>query len=127
MYYTTALLKTCEDIRKNLDSREHSAAITIDLSKAFDSINHNLLLAKLSAYGVTDDALQLLRSYLTDRKQHVKIDGNLSDWQIMKCGVPQGSILGPLLFNIYMNDANFSDISSSLKWYYDQIFTPCFF
>ena len=116
---TTALLKTCEDIRKNLDSREHSAAITIDLSKAFDSINHNLLLAKLSAYGVTKDALQLLRSYLTDRKQHVKIDGNLSDWQIMKCGVPQGSILGPLLFNIYMNDANFSDISCSLRFYAD--------
>ena len=85
------------------------------LFKAFYSINHNLLLAKLSAYGVTEDALQLLRSYLTDRKQHVKIDGNLSDWQIMKCGVPQGSILGPLLFNIYMNDANFSDISCSLR------------
>ena len=75
--------------------QDYSAAITIDLSKALDSINHNLLLAKLSAYGVTEDALQLLRSYLTDRKQHVKIDGNLSDWQIMKCGVPQGSILGP--------------------------------
>ena len=77
---TTALLKTCEDIRENLDSSEYSAAITIDLSKAFDSINRNLLLAKLSAYGVTEDALQLLCSYLTDRKQHVKIDGNLSDW-----------------------------------------------
>ena len=82
---TTALLKTCEDIRENLDSSEYSAAITIDLSKAFDSINHNLLLAKLSAYGVTEDALQLVRSYLNDRKQHVKIDGNLSDWQIVKC------------------------------------------
>lgn len=99
---TTALLKTFEDIRKKLDSSEHSAAITIDLSKAFDSINHDLLLAKLSAYGVTKDALQLLRSYLTDRKQHVKTDGILSDWQIMRCGVPQGSILGPLLFNIYI-------------------------
>lgn len=99
---TTALLKTFEDIRKKLDSSEHSAAITIDLSKAFDSINHDLLLAKLSAYGVTKDALQLLRSYLTDRKQHVETDGILSDWQIMRCGVPQGSILGPLLFNIYI-------------------------
>ena len=95
----TALLKTCEDIRENLDSSE----FTIDLSKAFDSINHNLLLAKLMVdNGVTEDALQLVRSYLTDRKQHVRIDGNLSDWQIVKCGAPQGSILGPLLFNIYI-------------------------
>ena len=109
----------CEDIRENLDSSEYSAAITIDLSKTFDSINYNFLLAKLSAYGVNEDALQLLCSYLTDRKQHVKIDGNLSDWQIMKSGVPQGSILGPLLFNIHMNDANFSDISCSLRFYAD--------
>ena len=116
---TTALLETCEDIRENLDSSEYSAAITIDLSKAFDSINHNLLLAKLSAYGVTEDALQLVRSYLTGRKQHVKIDGNLSDWQIVKWGVPQGSILGPLLFNIYINDVNFSHISCSLRFYAD--------
>ena len=116
---TTALLKTCGDIKENLDSSEHSAAIHIDLSKAFDSINHNLLLAKLSAYGLTEDALQLVQSYLTDRKQHVKIDGNLSDWQIVKCGVPQGSILGPLLFNIYVNDVNSSHISCSLRFYAD--------
>ena len=89
---TTALLKICEDIRENSDSNEHSVAITIDLSKAFDSIKHDLLLAKLSAYGVTEGALQLLRSAMTNRKQHVKIDGNLSDWQTMKSGVPQGSI-----------------------------------
>lgn len=54
--------------------------MTIDLSKAFDSINHNLLLAKLSVYGVTEGTLQLVPSYLTDRKQYVKIDSNLSDW-----------------------------------------------
>ena len=116
---TTALLKICEDIRENFDSNEHSAAITIDLSKAFDSINHDFLLAKLSAYGVTEGALQLLRSYLTDRKQHVKIDGSLSDWQTMKSGVPRGSILGLLLFNIYMNDANLLNISCSLRFYAD--------
>ena len=116
----TAPLKTCEDIRENFDSSEHSAAITIDLSKAFDSINHNLLLAKLSAYGVTDDVLQLVRYYLTDRKQHVKINGNLSNWQIVKCGLPQSFSLGPLLFNIYMNGVNFSrHTSCSLRFYAD--------
>lgn len=78
--HSKALFKTCEDIRENLDSSEHSAAMTIDLSKAFDSINHNLLLAKLSVYGVTEDTLQLVPSYLTDRKQYVKIHSNLSDW-----------------------------------------------
>ena len=72
----TVLLKTC---RENLDSSEHSAAITTDLSKAFYPINnHNLLLTKLSAYGVAEDDPQLLRYYLIDRKQHVKIDGTFS-------------------------------------------------
>ena len=70
----TGLLKTCENIRTSLNSKEHTVAITIDLSKAFDSINYNLHFAKLAAHGVDDDALHLLRSNLAEPKQDVKIN-----------------------------------------------------
>ena len=76
----------------------------MDLSKAFDCINHKLLLAKLHAYGFSKSALAFIWSYLSDRCQRVGIDGNFSSWQDILDGVPQGSILGPLLFNIYIND-----------------------
>ena len=76
----------------------------MDLSKAFDTINHELLIAKLHAYGFSKSSLALLFSYLSDRLQRTKVNLSFSDWHELLQGVPQGSVLGPLLFNIYLND-----------------------
>ena len=73
-------------------------------SKAFDCLNHELSIAKLNAYGCSRSALLFIHSYLTDRKQRVKVNGSFSTWTETVLGVPQGSVLGPLLFNIYLND-----------------------
>ena len=79
-------------------------ALLTDLSKAFDCIPHDLFIPKLEAYGFQIDALKLIYDYLSNRKQRVKINETFSSWKDIEFGVPQGSILGPLLFNIHLCD-----------------------
>ena len=91
----------------------NTRAIFIKLSKAFDFLNHDLLLAKLEVLAFTRKTLELKQSYLRDRKQRVKINCSYSEWRNINHGVLQGSVLGPLLFNIHINDL-FMIVSDSM-------------
>ena len=100
----TALLRLTEDWRRMRDRGELVAIVSMDLSKAFDVIQHHLLLAKLKAYGVGEGRYALLKDYLSGRQQRVKIGDSFSNWAGTRRGVLQGSVLGPMFFNIFIND-----------------------
>ena len=92
-----------------IDNKGYGAALLMDLSKAFDTINREFLIAKLHAYDFTRESLKIIFSYLSERCwQHVKIDSSFSSWSKLAKGVPRRSVLGPLLFNIYLNDSFFA-------------------
>ena len=88
----------------NIDNGMLNGVVFIDLKKAFDTIDHEIVLLKLSNYGVDSTSLKLFESYLTNRSQKCMVNGELSNSSPLTCGIPQGSSLGPLLFLIYIND-----------------------
>jgi len=99
-----AAIKLIDNIKYEIDQKHTPVNIYIDLSKAFDTLNFDILLYKLRYYGVADAAFDLIKSYLTERKQYVNLSNHNSEYLPVKTGVPQGSILSPLLFSIYIND-----------------------
>ena len=112
------LVVMLEKFKKTLDNKSKFGALLTDLSKAFDCLNYELLIAKLDAYGFDQLSLEVILSYLSRRKHRTKINNRSSEWADIVAGIPQGSILRPLLFNIYINDI-FYFIHESITNYAD--------
>lgn len=109
-----ALTEVIEELTNSIDSKEYAIGVFIDLKKAFDTINHDILLHKLERYGIRGIGLSWVRSYIENRKQFVQIGDYRSSCSNISCGVPQGSVLGPKLFILYINDIIM--VSDILKW-----------
>ena len=113
------ILQLTEYWREALDNNDYVGTMAMDLFKTCDSMPHGLFIAKLRAYGMSKNACNMIMSYLSNRRQHVKISGEVSNWSTINRGVPQGSVLGPLLFNIFLNDLFLVQISGNIANYAD--------
>ena len=98
------IIELVDKITSARENNEYTIGIFLDLSKAFDTVDHEILISKLEHYGITGTPLSWFKNYLTNRQQIVKCNNVLSKPNTIRCGVPQGSVLGPLLFLIYRND-----------------------
>ena len=116
---STCLTHVTNNLLENMDKGLPTGLLFLDLSKAFDTLDHNIMLDKLTVLGFNRAAVQWFRSYLTTRTQCVNVNGVLSEPQIINFGVPQGSVLGPLLFIIYINELPNVVVSCNVELYAD--------
>ena len=121
----TTALKVVNDVSVALDKRQHCASLFIDLSKAFDTVDHDVLKLRLLNSGLSEQAVAWFSNYLSNRSQCIKYDGLCFDIATIYKGVPQGSVLGPLLFTIYINNLGHNVSDANLHFYADDTVIYC--
>ena len=121
----TLLLNVTELWFSNIDRKKVNMSVFLDLKKAFDTVDHDLLLAKLAVYCIVGSPHQWFSSYLTRREQYCQIGGQRSSREVVKHGIPQGSCFGPLLFILYVNDFAQCLVKSSPNMYADDTSVTC--
>ena len=114
-----ALSRASNDWLINIDNGSLNSVVFLDIQKVFDTVDHEIMLNKLRCYGVQEEELKFFVSYLDGRQQCTSVNGTMSSPREITCGVPQGSILGPLLFIIYMNDLPLSVKGANITMYAD--------